>query len=85
MKWISDDVLETKPKWSKRQYNRWADYIEMRCIVDGYASKGEIIDTFKEDDIDNQYDRGGSTHVKESLDLESLIDDYYNIIRYRVE
>ncbi len=85
MDWIPVDQLEIKPKWSKRQYNRWTDYIEIRCFADGFISKGEIVDSFKEGDIDNEYDRGGSSHVRESLELESLIDDYFLIIRYRSE
>ena len=82
MKTIREEV-HLSQKWKKSDSNRWADYIELRCIYDGLVTVSDIVDLRCEVDFDNEYDRGGSEHHKNSDELEIEINDYFQILESR--
>ena len=50
---IKTDKQLKVPKWSKNEINRWADYIELRCLYmdDHLVSKDDVLDIFIDEGI----------------------------------
>lgn len=79
------DKMQNKQNWTRNDYNRWADYIEFKCLCDDFVSISDIMDMFTEDDIDNELDRGGGEHHEYSDKLEMLVKDYFRVLKRRSE
>ena len=81
---IKTDKQLKIPKWSKNDINRWADYIELRCIYmdDHLISKDDVLDLFVDEDSD-ELQRGEAEHSSKYDKLSSIIGNYYEIIKYR--
>lgn len=81
---IKTDKQLKIPKWSKNEINRWADYIELRCLYmdDHLVSKDDVLDIFIDEDLD-ELQRGEAEHSLKYDKLSSVIGNYYEIIKYR--
>ena len=81
---IKTDKQLKIPKWSKNEINRWADYIELRCLYmdDHLVSKDDVLDIFIDEDLD-ELQRGEAVHSLKYDKLSSVIGNYYEIIKYR--
>lgn len=81
---IKTDKQLKVPKWSKNEINRWADYIELRCLYmdDHLVSKDDVLDIFIDEDLD-ELQRGEAEHSLKYDKLSSVIGNYYEIIKYR--
>lgn len=77
---IEKTRLDLKPEWKTSEYNRWADYIELLCLRGEIITLDDIIDIWCDNDMDNEYDRGGDTHLENSSDLETQIEDYFTLL-----
>ena len=66
--------------------NRWADYIEFRCLYvdDHIITKDDVLDLFFDEDI-LDLQRGQSVHSANYDKLSTNIDNYYEVIKYRNE
>ncbi len=80
---INDTKLETKPKWSKKEYNRWADFIELICIKNKIVTVDDVLDIWCDGDIDNSIDSGGEEHSEKMDLLYIVIADYFGILSSR--
>lgn len=71
------------PNWSKYDINRWADYIELRCLYndDHLLSKDDVLDLFYDEADDWQ--RGEMEHSARYDQLATIIGNYFEIISYR--
>ncbi|MFR5465268.1 MAG: hypothetical protein ACLTHR_06110 [Agathobacter rectalis] len=78
---IKTDKQLKVPKWSKNEINRWADYIELRCLYmdDHLVSKDDVLDIFIDEDLD-ELQRGEAEHSLKYDKLSSVIGNYYEII-----
>lgn len=74
------------PDWSGYHVNRWADYIEFRCLYidDHIITKDDVLDLFFDEDI-LDLQRGQSVHSANYDKLSTNIDNYYEVIKYRNE
>ena len=77
------DSLPTKIK--KYDPNPWADHIELLCLRDDIVSKTDIGDLWYDVDLDNSAQKGEESHLKRSVDIESEIDDYFMLLKYRAD
>lgn len=77
---IKTDKQLKVPKWSKNEINRWADYIELRCLYmdDHLVSKDDVLDIFIDEDLD-ELQRGEAEHSLKYDKLSSVIGNYYEI------
>lgn len=80
---IDRERLDLKPKWKKNEYNRWADYVELLCLRDEIITPDDLIDIWRDDDMDNEYNRGGYAHLENADDLETQIKDYFTLLHTR--
>lgn len=79
----TDEQLKV-PNWSKNSINRWADYIEFRCLYtdDHLLSKDDVLDFFSDEDSEG-LQRGETEHSSKYDKLSAVIGNYYEIIKYR--
>ena len=80
---IDKSNLDEKPKWSKKENNRWADLIELMCLYNEVVNPSDIEDLFLDNDYNNSLSRGGADHHEKSDKLQEQIKDYFYQIRYR--
>ncbi|MBR1391663.1 MAG: hypothetical protein IJ567_09545 [Lachnospiraceae bacterium] len=80
---IQKTKLESKPNWKIGEYNRWADYIELMCLKDEMITPDDMMDILRDGDNDNEYDRGGDTHLEKANELENQMKDYFTLVKSR--
>lgn len=82
---IIEEKISKVPNWSKNNINRWADYIELLCLYndDHLISKDDILDLLFDGDME-ELQRGEADHSDKYDRLVAHIDDYYEIIEYRL-
>lgn len=81
---IKTDKRLKIPNWSKNSINRWADYMEFRCLYidDHLLSKDDVLDFFFDEDSED-LQRGETEHSSKYDKLAAVIGNYYEIIKYR--
>lgn len=80
---ISSQVYNL-PRWKKSEYNRWGDYIELRCLFDPdhIFTIDDLIDLYSDEKADD-LKRGSSEHPIKYDEMENLIKSYYNLLEFR--
>lgn len=81
---IAEEMYK-RQDWSKNEHNKWADFIEYRCLCDEFVSASDVVAVISGEDIDNKEDRGGSEHHEKSDNLETVVRDYFELLRSRGE
>lgn len=78
--------INSLPKWSKNDNNRWADFIELSCLnnQDNFITIDDILDHFT-DERPEETDRGSIDHSPEYDKLRSKVNDYFIYINFRAE
>lgn len=85
---INQSKVMGTPGWSKNEYNRWADYIELNCLISGddLFAKADLLDRFTDDEQEVELlSRGEAPHSRKYDILSEHIDDYYRVLEYREE
>lgn len=72
------------PDWSKRQVNRWTDYVELRCLLleDHLVTRDDVLDFLLEKGMEELL-RGESSHSEKYDKVEADVDTYFEMIEYR--
>lgn len=72
------------PDWSEENINRWADYVELRCLYldDHLISQDDVLD-FVCDEDPEELQRGETEHSAKYDHRISVIGNYYELMEYR--
>ncbi len=82
---IIKEKISKVPNWSKNDINRWADYIELLCLyaVDHLISKDDVLDMIFNGGME-ELQRGEADHSAKYDRLVAIVDNYYEIVEYRL-
>ncbi|MMZ51923.1 hypothetical protein D1872_136710 [compost metagenome] len=78
------DKIHTLPTWSKKDANKWADYIELSCLksIDKFFSVDDMLDHYS-DERPEELDRGSQDHSAKYDRIASTISIYFDLIKFR--
>ncbi|MFP7442935.1 hypothetical protein SFC50_04460 [Bacillus infantis] len=78
------EKINQLPKWSRKQSNRWADFIELSCLKnkDYYFSIDDMLDHYSDEEPE-EMDRGSRDHSSKYDKIRLEIENYFLIIAYR--
>lgn len=82
---IVKEKISKVPSWNKNNINRWADYIEFLCLYndDHLVSKDDVLGMLFDGDME-ELQRGEADHSVKYDSLVAVIENYYEIIKYRL-
>lgn len=81
---IKTDKELKVPDWSRKSINRWADYIEFRCLYldDHLLSQDDVLDLWGDENPEELL-RGEKGHPEKYDEWITAIENYYEMIQYR--
>lgn len=78
------DKINTLPDWSKIEYNKWADYIELSCLknADNLFLLDDLLDHYSDERAD-ELERGTGDHSTVFDRFIVQATNYFELIKFR--